>query len=166
MERGSGPIFGKQKTSSMNKRIFINDADPEAYQVMMGFEKYFAHIRLTPLQKELIKIRTSQINGCTYCIDKHTRDARRLGETEQRLYTLSNWRETPFFTEEEQALLALTEEVTLIANGGVSEATYTRAAALFDEQQLAQIIMLIIGYNAWNRIGVSTHMQPAAVPAL
>lgn len=135
--------------------------EPGAYQAMLGFEKYLAGSSLDPIHKELIKIRASQINGCAFCLDMHTRDARRLGEKEQRLYTLQAWRDTDFFTPEEQAVLALTEEVTLI-QGHVSDATYARAAELFDGHYLAQVIMAAITINAWNRIAISTHMMPAA----
>src|SRR5690606_18039848 len=120
---------------------------------------YISRSRINPFHLELIKIRASQLNGCAFCIDKHTRDARAKGETEQRLYALSAWRETPFFSEEERAILALTEEVTLIA-GGVSDETYEQAAKLFDAQYLSQLIMAIITINVWTRIGVSTRMVP------
>jgi alkylhydroperoxidase family enzyme len=95
----------------------------------------------------------------------HTRDARKAGETEQRIYALNAWRETPFFTPEERALLALTEEVTLISNH-VSDKTYEEAARLFDEQYLAQIILAIININGWNRIGIATALSPALATAL
>lgn len=143
----------------MSKRIRIKDVEPNAYKAMMALESYLAGSKINKLHKELIKIRASQINGCTYCIDKHSKDARAMGETEQRLYVLSHWRETDLFSEEEQAILAMTEEVTLLPQG-VSDETYERAAKLFDEQYLAQLIMAIITINAWNRIGVSTHMIP------
>ncbi|MCW3465210.1 carboxymuconolactone decarboxylase family protein [Chitinophaga nivalis] len=144
----------------MNKRIRIKQLQPEAYQVMFAFEKYLSETNLTPIQQELIRIRASQINGCAYCVNAHTKDARGLGETETRLYALPVWRETPFFTPEERALLALTEEVTNIQHGGVSEATYQDALQHFGEKTLAQLIMAIIAINAWNRIGVSTGMMP------
>ena len=144
----------------MKSRIRINIADPEAYKAMMALEKYLSQSRLTPIQKELIKVRASQINGCAYCVDMHIKEALEAGESPRRLAVLSVWRDTPFFTEEEQAILALTEEITLIANH-VSDETYERAAKLFDEQYLAQIIMAINTINAWNRIGISTEMQPA-----
>jgi len=143
----------------MSKRIVIKDIEPKAYEAMFGLEKYLSKSNLEPALKDLIKIRVSQINGCAYCIDLHTKDARKLGETEQRIYALNAWRETPFFTEKERAVLALAEEVTLI-NKGVSDETYQQAAKFLDEQTLAQAIMAIITINAWNRIGISTHMQP------
>lgn len=145
----------------MQKRINLPEVEPGAYQAMMGFEKYLAGSKLDPIHKELIKIRASQINGCAYCLDMHTRDALKLGEKAQRLYTLSAWRDTTFFSPEEQAILALTEEVTLI-HGHVSDATYARAAELFDEHYIAQVIMAVIVINSWNRIAISTHLTPAA----
>lgn len=143
----------------MSKRIRIKEIEPAAYKPMMALESYMATTKIEKQHKELIKIRASQINGCTYCMDMHSREARRQGETEQRLFVLSHWRETDLFSEEEQAILAMTEEVTLLPQG-VSDETYERAAKLFDEQYLAQLIMAIITINAWNRIGVSTRMIP------
>jgi AhpD family alkylhydroperoxidase len=109
---------------------------------------------------ELIKIRTSQINGCAYCINMHTRDARKSGETEQRIYLLNAWRETNLYTEEEKAVLALTEEVTRISQGGVSDATYKKAEELFGPQTVAHIIMAIVAINGWNRIAITSLTQP------
>jgi AhpD family alkylhydroperoxidase len=144
----------------MSTRIKINQVEPAAYRAMVAFDSYIGTTGLTQVHKDLIKIRASQINGCAYCIDLHTRDARKAGETEQRIYALSAWRETPFFTPEERAILALTEEVTFI-NNHVKDSTYEAAAGLFSEQYLAQIIMAIISINAWNRIGIATGMSPA-----
>ncbi|EEM01800.1 Alkylhydroperoxidase AhpD core [Bacillus pseudomycoides] len=110
--------------------------------------------------KELIKIRASQINGCAYCIDIHTKDARKLGETEQRIYALNAWRETPFFTQEERAVLALTEAITLVAETHVPDEVYEEVRNFFEEEQIAEIIMQIVTINAWNRIGVSTRLMP------
>lgn len=143
----------------MSQRMKIGKVIPEAYKAMIAFDKYMEATQLTPVQRELIKLRASQINGCAYCVDMHAKDARKLGETEQRLYTLSVWRDTPFFTEEEQAILALTEEVTLIQKQ-VSDATYNQAVSILGETKTADVIMATIIINAWNRIGISTHMQP------
>ncbi len=107
----------------MNSRIVIPQVAPEAYQAMLGLEKYIASTSLSPVHKELIKIRASQINGCAYCINMHTADARKLGVTEQRIYLLTAWREADFYSDEEKAILALTEEITLISNH-VSEEVY------------------------------------------
>lgn len=144
----------------MSNRIKINQVEPEAYKAMLAFEHYVETSSLSAKHKDLIKIRASQVNGCAYCIDMHTRDARKAGETEQRIFALNAWRDTPFFDEQERAILALTEEVTQIA-GHVSDETYNAAAALFDRTYLAQIIMAIIGINSWNRIGIATGLQPS-----
>jgi AhpD family alkylhydroperoxidase len=142
----------------MKPRIVIPKVAPEAYQAMLDLEKYIATTSITPVLKELIKIRASQVNGCAYCINMHTADARKLDITEQRIYLLSAWREADVYTEEEKAVLALTEEITLISNH-VSEETYENAAKYYDEKSLAEIIMMIITINAWNRIGIATGMR-------
>lgn len=144
----------------MEKRINIAVTEPEGYKAMLGLEKFLSQTGIDKHHKELIKIRASQINGCAYCINMHTRDARKLGETEQRIYLLNAWKEVDgIYTEEERAVLALTEEVTLIPQG-VSDTTYNKAAALFGEKLLAQIIMAIVTINAWNRIAITTRLQP------
>lgn len=145
----------------MSKRIDIQQVQPKAYEAMFALEKYLSQSKIEPLLKELIKIRVSQINGCSYCINLHTKDARKLGETEQRIYGLSAWRETPFYNDTERAVLALAEEITHISVHGVSDETYNKALEQLGEEKLAQVIMAIITINAWNRIGVSTHMMPA-----
>ena len=143
----------------MNKRVVIKDLEPKAYEAMFGLEKYLSQTKIEVSLRELIKIRVSQINGCSYCIDLHTKDARKMGETEQRIYALSAWRETPYFTPTEIAVLALAEEITFI-NKGVSQATYDEALKVLDEHTLSQVIMAIVTINAWNRIAISTHMTP------
>lgn len=142
------------------KRINISQVEPEAYKALLGLERYIASSSLDPIHKELIRIRASQINGCSYCIDIHTKDARKLGVTEQRIYLLSAWKDTNLYTEEEKAILALTEEVTLISNH-VSDATYEKAANVLGENYLAKVITMIISINSLNRIGISTGMQPS-----
>lgn len=144
----------------MTNRLNISKADPNAYKALLAFDSYLKTTKLTPIHKELIKIRASQLNGCAHCLDMHTKDARKLGETEQRIYTLSVWRETPFFTEQEKAILALTEEVTLITHK-VTDETYEQAVQLLGEEYVAQVIMAAIIINAWNRIGVTTNLMPA-----
>lgn len=146
----------------MSNRIKINQAEPAAYKAMLALESYIESTGLITKHKDLIKIRASQINGCSYCIDMHASDARKAGETEQRIYALNAWRETPFFDEKERAILALTEEVTLIS-GRVSDETYSNAAALFDKAYLSQLIMAIITINSWNRIGIATNLEPTLV---
>jgi AhpD family alkylhydroperoxidase len=107
--------------------------------------------------RELVRIRASQLNGCAYCIDMHTKDARAVGETEQRIYALSAWRETPFFTERERAALAFTESVTLLAADHVPDQAYDAAGAQYKPDEVAALLSLIIAINAWNAIGVTTH---------
>src|ERR1700755_2338212 len=144
----------------MANRIKIDKVEPAGYQAVLGMEKFIESTDLTRTHKALIKIRSSQINGCAFCIDMHTKEARKAGETEQRIYALNAWRDTPFFTEEEKAILALTEEVTLIS-GHVKDETYTQAAKVLDETYLAQVILAIITINVWNRIGITTKLLPA-----
>jgi AhpD family alkylhydroperoxidase len=144
----------------MSNRINILQLEPDGYKALAHLENYMANSGINKSHWELIKIRASQINGCAYCLDQHSREARAAGETEQRIYVLSAWRETSFFSEEEKAILAITEEITLISNGGVSDETYQQAATVLGDQYLAKVIMAITLINAWNRIGVSTHMQP------
>lgn len=141
----------------MDTRVNILQAQPEAYKAMFGLEKYIASTSLTSTHKELIKIRASQINGCAFCINMHTKDARKMGETEQRIYLLNAWRETTLYTEEEQVILEMTEEITLIQNH-LSDATYAKAKKLFNEDYIANIIMMITIINAWNRIAIATEL--------
>ena len=138
------------------KRINITKTEPNAYKGMLALEQYIRNSQIAPLLRELIKIRASQINGCAYCIDMHTQEALKIGETQRRIFALSAWKESPLFTEEERAVLQLTEEVTLISKEGVSDETYNKVLGLFGENVLAQIIMQIIIINSWNRIAVST----------
>ncbi|MDQ3290107.1 MAG: carboxymuconolactone decarboxylase family protein [Bacteroidota bacterium] len=142
----------------METRMNMQEVQPQAYKAMFGLESYLQTTQLQKLHKELIKIRASQINGCAFCLDMHTKDARKLGETEQRIYLLNAWKETDLFTEEEKAILALTEEITLIHQKGVTDETYKAAEKLFSREYLAQIIMAIITINSWNRIAVSTRL--------
>ena len=142
----------------MEARMSIKKIEPRVYSAMDVAEKHMAAFELDAKLKEMLKVRISQINGCGYCIDYHTQDARKLGETEQRLYALSAWWETPFFTEEEQAALKLVEEVTNISQQGVTDKTFNHALKLFGEQRVAQIIFVAITINSWNRIAISTHM--------
>ena len=139
----------------------MGKVQPAAYKAMNELDKYVATSSVPPLHRELIKIRASQINGCAYCVNHHTRDARKLGETEQRLYLTSVWREASnIFTEEEQLLLEMTEEITLIHQHGLSDVLYEKSMSVFGEEKTAHIIMAIITINAWNRIGVGLKMHP------
>jgi len=143
------------------ERFKMGKVQPAAYKAMNELDKYVATSSIPPLHRELIKIRASQINGCAYCVNHHTRDARKLGETEQRLYLTSVWREASnIFNEEEQLLLEMTEEITLIHQHGLSNVLYEKSMSVFGEEKTAQIIMAIITINAWNRIGVGLKMHP------
>lgn len=143
----------------MAKRININTVAPQAYKAMYALENYLAKVEISKSLKELIKIRASQINNCAFCIDMHTKDALKNGETNQRIFLLSAWKEAKnLYTEEEQAVLVMTEEITLISNNGLSETAYNNATNFFTDVQIAEIIMAIVTINAWNRIAVSTHL--------
>jgi len=143
----------------MSARFNWTAVHPAAYKAGIGMEESLQNSFLTPIQKELIKIRASQINGCAFCLNMHTKDAIKYGETPQRIFLLNAWRDAKeLFTEEEQIILQITEEVTLINKKGLSEETYQKAKKIFDESQLADIIMAAIVINMWNRIAISTHM--------
>ncbi len=147
-------------------RINLGTAWPAGKKAMAALNASVAQSGLDKTLIELINIRASQLNGCAFCLDIHTKDARAAGETEQRIYALSAWRETPFFTDVERAVLALTEEITLIADGGVDDEVFTEAAKHFDEETLGKVIMAIIDINSWNRLGVTQRLpvggyQPA-----
>ncbi len=148
-------------TNSINfyivkKRMNLHAVAPEAYEAMIGLEKYLAQSGLDKKLYELIKTRASQINGCAYCLNMHTRDALKLGETAQRLFLLDAWRESELFTEKEKAVLALTEEVTLIADDAVSDDVYDAAASQLTDKEMAAAIMAIVAINGWNRMAITT----------
>lgn len=143
----------------MTQRLMIEKEAPEAYKAVYSLSLALNNSSLTPIQKELIKIRASQLNACAFCLNMHTREALKIGETQQRLFLLSAWRETDLFTEEEKAILQLTEEVTLIHQEGVTDATYALLEKYFDSPTIAQMIMSIVLINAWNRIAVSSRME-------
>ena len=117
--------------------------------------KELDRVELDARLRELVRIRASQLNGCAYCIDMHTKDARAIGETEQRIYALPAWRETPFFTDRERAALAFTESVTTMIVDHVPTADYEAVAAQFSEDEVAALLSLIVTINAWNAIGVA-----------
>ncbi|MPZ94897.1 MAG: carboxymuconolactone decarboxylase family protein [Propionibacteriales bacterium] len=131
-----------------------------SYRAMNALDAAVADSGLERPLAELVRIRASQLNGCVYCLDAHTTDARALGETEQRIYGLSAWREAPYYTDRERAALTLTEAVTLIHEGHVPDQAYDVAAAEFDQEELASLIWTITVINAWNRVAISTRMEP------
>lgn len=143
----------------MSARFNWTTVHPAAYKAGIGMEESLQNSFLTPIQKELIKIRASQINSCAFCLNMHTKDALKYGETPQRIFLLNAWREAKeLFTEEEQIILQITEEVTMISQKGLSEETYQKAKEIFNENELADIIMAAVVINMWNRIAISTHM--------
>jgi AhpD family alkylhydroperoxidase len=146
----------------MKKRINFNNVQPAAYDAMDALDQYIDQSSIDKLHRELIKIRASQINGCAYCVDMHSHDALKLGESLQRVLLISAWREPgDHFSEEERLLFQMTEEITLIHLHGLSDETYSKAIELFGEEKTAQIIMAIVTINAWNRIGVATQLSPS-----
>lgn len=142
----------------MENRINLSEVDPKAYEAMIGLEKYIAQSGLDKTLYELIKTRASQINGCAFCINMHTRDAMALGEKLQRLFLLDAWRETDLYTEKERAVLALTESMTLLTNGHVPDDVYKSAATNLTQNELTSVIMAVVAINGWNRIAITTRM--------
>jgi AhpD family alkylhydroperoxidase len=145
-------------TTQHPPRVQLSKLSPAVYEAMIALDKASA-AGLDKSLADLIRIRASQLNGCTYCIDMHTRDARDGGETEQRIYLLASWREVPdYYSEKEQAALALTEAVTLLSESHVPDDVYERAAKHFPDEELSQLISLLVTINAWNRVGVTTRL--------
>ena len=140
-------------------RVKMDELEPKAFKAMLGLEGYTGEMDLDSTLKKIIKIRASQINGCAYCIQMHAEDARKSGETENRIYALSAWKESPLFSELEKSVLALTEEVTLISEGGLSNETYSRVLDFLGKNGVAQCIMQVVTINSWNRIMASTGVQ-------
>lgn len=146
----------------MKPRIDYQQADPGALKGMMQLEKYVANSSLEHSLYELVKMRASQINGCAYCLDMHSKDARAAGETEQRLYSLTSWRETPYYSERERAALAWTEALTEISVNEVSDELYESVCKQFDEQEVMALTMLVVSINGWNRIAISFRTTPGS----
>ena len=146
----------------MQTRLEFGKVEPAAYRVMMEVENYVRASGLDQTLLELIKTRASQINGCAFCIDMHTKDARHAGETEQRLYALSAWAETPFFTPQERAALTFTEAVTQISKHGVPDAVYEEVSHYFTPEQIVKMLMAIVAINGWNRLSIATQIVPGS----
>ena len=136
----------------------INQAEPRIYKAMDAADRAIAAFDIEPRLVELIKLRASQINGCGYCINTHSMDAVKAGEPAQRVFAISAWWETPFFTEAERAALKLTEEITRISEKGLSEETYKEVLHHFGQTGLAQLIFIVVTINSWNRIAIPMHM--------
>ena len=144
----------------MKPRMEYAKVAPAVTQAMSGLERAVHESGLEPSLLDLVKTRASQINGCAFCLDMHTKDARAGGETEQRLYALSAWRETPFYTDRERAALAWTEAVTLISETHVPDDVYEQARQQFSEQELANLTLAVIAINGWNRLAISFRTVP------
>jgi len=139
----------------LEQRIDYYNVAPEALKIMREMEKYTKTTGIDRKLRELIKIRASQINGCAYCLNMHTADARKMGETEQRIYCVSAWQECEFYTEAEKVALELTEHVTLIPTKRVPEELYHRVRKHYDEKQYVDLVLIINQINSWNRISIS-----------
>jgi AhpD family alkylhydroperoxidase len=144
----------------MQSRLDYVKAAPGAVKAMFGLQAYVAQSGLEPSLLELVKLRASQINGCAYCIDMHSKDARASGETEQRLYALDAWRETPFYSERERAALAWTEAVTLVADGHVPDSVFDEVGKHFSDQELVNLTLAVVAINGWNRLAISFRTVP------
>jgi AhpD family alkylhydroperoxidase len=144
----------------MKPRLDYTKAAPGGYKAMAGLEAYVRHSGLESSLLELIKMRASQINGCAFCIDMHSKDARAHGETEQRLYLLDAWREAPFYSERERAALAWTEAVTLVTEGHVPDEVYEQVRSQFSEEEVVNLTLAIIAINGWNRLSITFRTLP------
>lgn len=139
----------------MQPRIDYTKVSPDAVKAMFGLQAYVNRSSLEHSLLHLVKMRASQINGCAYCIDMHSKDARAAGETEQRLYALNAWRETPFYTPRERAALAWTETITLIGDGHAPDAAYAEVREHFSESEIVDLTLAIVAINGWNRLSIA-----------
>lgn len=144
----------------MTQRIDYKKVSPKAFQAMLGVESYVRSSGLDHTLLELIKTRVSQINGCAFCLDMHTKDARAAGETEQRLYLLPAWREAPFYSDRERAALLWAESVTQLPPGGIPDEIYAEVRRHFDEKELVDLTVAIVAINGWNRLNVPFRTEP------
>jgi len=144
----------------MEPRIDVTKIAPGAYQAMAGLESYVRKSHLERPLLELVRLRASQINGCAFCLDMHTKDARAAGETEQRLYCLQAWREAPFYTDRERAALAWTEALTRIGETHAPDDVYEQARQHFSEEELVNLSLAIVAINGWNRLAIGFRAVP------
>ncbi len=144
----------------MKERLDFKKASPDAYKAMAAVETHVRKSGLDPALLELVRTRVSQINGCAYCLDMHTKDARAHGETEQRLFVLSEWRETPFYSATERAALAWAEAVTRISGDAVSDELFAEVRRHFDEKSLVDLTLAVIAINGWNRLAIPFRSEP------
>lgn len=144
----------------METRFNYPKSAPGVYKAMLGLEAYLHQCGLEESLLHLIKLRSSQINGCAYCLDMHWKDLRAIGENEQRLYSLDAWRECPYYTERERAALAWTEAVTLVTNGHVPDEVYEGARKQFNEKEISDLTFAVAAINAWNRLSIASRTMP------
>jgi AhpD family alkylhydroperoxidase len=146
----------------MQARLNVMQADPAAYEAMSGLERYLAECPLPKSTVELVKLRASQINGCGFCVDMHSHDAKAAGETDERLFSVVTWHEAPFFTDAERAALAVTEQATRLGHEGVTDEVWEEACAHYDDSELVALVTAIAAINAWNRFGVTLRSVPGS----
>lgn len=144
------------------ERLSSSRIAPDGYKALRSVESYIRQCGLPPRLIESVKMRASQINGCAYCLDMHSKDARALGETEQRLYLLNAWRDSPFYSERERAALEWTEAITLIAGHDVPDEVYERVSKQFSEEELANLTLAIATINSWNRLSIPFRILPGS----
>jgi AhpD family alkylhydroperoxidase len=144
----------------MNARINVMNVNPGIVHAMLGLEKQVSKAGLDGRLLDLVRMRASQINGCAYCLDMHSKEARAAGETEQRLYGLDAWRETPYYSARERAALEWTEALTLVTEGHVPDDVYERVGAQFSEDELAHLSLAVVAINGWNRLNIAARTVP------
>ncbi len=144
----------------MEPRIDVASVAPGVYKAMAGLEVYLRHCGLEESLLHLLKLRTSQINGCAFCLDMHWKDLKSIGESDQRLYSLDAWRETPFYSDRERAAFAWTEAVTKVTEGHVPDEVFERVRAQFSEKEIADLTLAVVAINSWNRISIATRVVP------
>ena len=149
----------------MKARLNYAKAAPGVYDAMDALDRYLQDCGLERSLLLLVQLRASQINGCAYCLDMHWKDLRAIGETEQRLYSLDAWRESPYYTVKERAALAWTEAVTLLADGHVSDAVYEQVRSHLSERELSDLTLAVAAINAWNRLSIAARLVPGAYKA-
>jgi len=157
---GSSSPARDEREPIMDERINYGKLAPEGIRALGGLETYLRDSGLGPGLLDLLKTRASQLNGCAYCLDMHTKDARARGETEQRLYALPAWRPTPFYTDRERAALAWTDAVTLISHGPVPDTIYEEARRHFSDRELVDLTLALVAINGWNRLSIAFRTVP------
>jgi AhpD family alkylhydroperoxidase len=151
--------------TKMKLRIDHRKVNPELFQTLLKLEQFIKGTNLDPVLYELVKIRASQINGCSFCLDMHTSDLRKMGESEQRISLISVWREVPFFSPKERIVLEFTEALTRVSEGGVPQSLFERVREHVSEEEYLALVMAINTINCWNRLAISTGMFPGCYDA-